>query len=365
VPQDTHIDSAGDRLDSWKAIAAYLGRDVTTVQRWEKREGLPVHRHLHDKLGTVYAFKPEIDTWWHTRRAGLEGDGSVGTRGKRLVPRWTGRRTTITAALVLLIVVAAAAWGISRRPLPSPTVVARSLIPLPAGASSAYSIAVSHDGAHLVYVGLAGPMTTSHLYLKAMNELSSVALPGTEGAMGPFFSPDGNWVGFFARGKLKKVAVTGGAPVVICDAPAGTGGTWGRDGTLVFASAALTGLSRVPASGGTPVPITTPDRARFERSHRDPRFLPDGRAVLFTVHRATHDSFDDADIEIANVETGERSLVVQGGMAGLLTASGHLVYGRHASLWAAPFDARRRAVGGPAMKVIEGVLSLPSSGRVA
>lgn len=366
---DSRRDEAADRLDSWKDIAGYLRRDVSTVQRWEKREGLPVHRHQHDKLGSVYAFKSELDAWWQRGRKRLEVEPAA-TRDDALRPTLRRRLSqsiaVISAFLLLTAVVGAAIWLFAQRSDPgSSGVVARSVIPLPPGASSAYSLAVSPDGSHLAYVGWTGPLASPRLYLKAMNALASSPVAGTEGAAYPFFSPDGRWIGFFANRQLKKVAVTGGAPVTLAEARQPRGATWGAADTIVYAPQPLGGLWRISAGGGTPVQVTTPDRSRFERSHREPHLLPGGRAALFVVHRATHASFDDADIEAVILETGERRVVVQGGMAPVYTSSGHLAFGRHGVLLAAPFDLNRLATTAPPTAVIDGVRTQSYTGRVA
>jgi serine/threonine-protein kinase len=241
------------------------------------------------------------------------------------------------------------------------------VIPIPQGAVSAYALTISPDGAYLAYVGLTDDKGTraTRLYLKPMNELGSTVIAGTEGASRPFFSPDGRWIGFFAQNRLKKVAVSGGAPIALCEVAQSRGGTWGADGTIVFARDALGGLWRIPATGGKPVPMTTPDRSRLERSHREPHSLPGGHAVLFTVHRANHESMDDSDIEVLVLATGERRGIVAGGMAPSYTTSGHLMYGRQGVLLAAPFDLKRLATTSPPVKVVHGVLSAPEFGRVA
>jgi serine/threonine-protein kinase len=371
VLPDHPTENGADRLDSWKAIAAYLGRDVTTVQRWEKRERLPVHRHQHDKLGSVYAFKSELDAWWQQGRKKLDTNGgdvevdadAQPSRASR-TPLW---RPALSVLLVAAAVTAGTQWFASRSSQNASPVVARSIIPIPHGAVSAYALAISPDGGHLAYIGYTTDNTTpdTRLYVKVMNELASVVIPGTEGASRPFFSPDGRWIAFFAGNHLKKVAVSGGAPIALCEVPQNRGGTWGPDNTIVFARHQSGGLWRVAAGGGEPVPITAPDRSRLERSHREPHMLPGGHAVLFTVHRSNHGSMDDSDIEVLVLASGQRRVLVTGGMAPSYTASGHLVYGRQGALLAVPFDLERLVTTGPPVRVVDGVLSAPEVGRVA
>jgi hypothetical protein len=139
--------------------------------------------------------------------------------------------------------------------------------------------AVSPDGRRLAYVVTTGD--TPRLWVRRMDAVDGELLPGTEDASFPFWSPDSRLVAFFAEGKLKKIDAAGGRPQTICDALAGEGGTWNRDGVIVFAPAPTGGLSRVAAVGGAPSLLTTPDPSRKETSHRWPQFLPDGRRFLY------------------------------------------------------------------------------------
>lgn len=171
---------------------------------------------------------------------------------------------------------------------------------------------------------------------------------GTEGAGYPFFSPDGEWVGFFADGKLKKVALAGGLPVTLCDAGYRSGASWGPQDVIVFAVSGSPGLMRVSASGGSPELITTPDNE--QERHRWLDFLPGGRAVLFTVWR----SLEMARIAVHSLETGEMRVLVDGTHP-RYAPTGHIVFAREGSLWTVPFDADRLEVTGSATPVLEGV----------
>ena len=154
------------------------------------------------------------------------------------------------------------------------------------------SLAMPPDGRAVVYVIARG--VTTQLLMRTSNCGAAQPLAGTVGAVSPFFSPDGAWVGFFADGKLKKVPIGGGAPVTVCDAADGLGGSWSASGTIVFASATGAALQRVSADGGTPARATELDVSRGEFSHRWPEFLPDGDTVLFTV--GTVGEWDEAEI---------------------------------------------------------------------
>ena len=147
------------------------------------------------------------------------------------------------------------------------------------------------------------------LFARALNRYDSTPLPGTEGATNPFFSPDGKWVGFFAGGRLKKVALSGGQPVTVCEAPNARGEAWAVDDFIYFTPTSGSGVWRVAATGGTPSEVTT--RQKGELSHRWPQVLPDGKTILFTVWNDT--GFEAASVVAHSLATGERRTLVTGG----------------------------------------------------
>ncbi len=141
------------------------------------------------------------------------------------------------------------------------------------------SLAVSRDGSLLAFAGQPS-QGTQELYVRRLDDLRAMPLAGTAGARHPFFSPDGQWIGFFSGGKLKKIAVTGGAPVTLADAPDDRGGTWTEDGSIVFQPGTTgSGLLRVSSAGGTPAPLTR--LGAGEAVHRWPQVLPGGAAVIY------------------------------------------------------------------------------------
>ena len=192
------------------------------------------------------------------------------------------------------------------------------------------------------------------LYARALDRNQPVPLPGTENAGQPFFSPDGQYIGFFADRKLKKTSVEGGGAAVLCEAPEPRGGSWGEDGTIIAALRVNAGLSRVSSDGGAVQPATELMRERKEVTHRWPQVLPGAQVVVFTVHTATG-GYEEATIQAQSLRTGERRTLVQGGYYGRVTSSGHLLYVRQGVLYAAPMDVQRLALTGPATPVVDQV----------
>jgi eukaryotic-like serine/threonine-protein kinase len=221
-----------------------------------------------------------------------------------------------------------------------------TVAPLGAGVGR-HVLAISPQGTHLVY------WADNQLYLRAMNRLDEpLAIRGTEDAREPFFSPDGQWIGFQQEGKLKRVSVNGGAPVVLGDARNPWGVSWDIDGLIRYGQGAQ-GIWQVSASGGTPTRLIAVGEG--ESAH-GPQLLPDGGWILFTLGLPTSDSWDQARIVAQSLETGERIVLIEGGRDARYVPTGHLVYGQDGVLLAVPFDAKKRRVTGPAVSLVEGVM---------
>jgi len=270
----------------------------------------------------------------------------------------------------LLAVVAASlvtgflVWTLTRStPVEQP--ITRSVIPLAPGGEIGEpwlsSVAISPDARYVAYIEERGG--SRQLCLRATDELYGRPIEGTEGAGMPFFSPDSQWLGFQAGGKLMKVSLRGGAPVVICDTGEDPrGASWSPDGTIVFNFTNGAGLARVSASGGVPDVLTTPNREQGERTHRLPEVLPGGKAVLFTVGTNEIESWDDASIAVLSLDSGEYRVLIEGGTNPRYIPMGHLVYARAGALLAAAFDLSELRVKGAPVSVLEGVVTQPASG---
>ena len=280
--------SSGDpsptgRLDSWKEIAAYLKRDVTTVRRWEKREGLPVHRHLHHQRESVYAFTSEIDQWRLGRdeeHAPPDDAGPDETAPADPPSAWRNAHVAWLVAAILGLTTLASV------PL-TLLVVRRAADPVgelrfavfPPEHTSFGSVSLSPDGRQLAFTATS-PEGRSQLYVRPLDTVVARVLAGTDGATFPFWSPHGDAVAFFADGKLRSVDLASGNVRVVGEAPNGRGGTWHANGTIVFAPDRDGGLFRVAAAGGSSTPLTTVNRPG-ERGHLWPEFLPDGDRFLY------------------------------------------------------------------------------------
>jgi Tol biopolymer transport system component len=296
-------------------------------------------------------------------------------REARSTPVASSRHMRVALALLVAVVVISslAFWRFTRKPELGPVV--RLSIPLPrnragdaAGARLSFgfnapSVAISRDGKHIAFEMIRGG--TSQIYVRQLDSFESVALAGTEMGTAPFFSPDGRWIGFFSRFNLLcKIPVGGGAPQTLYTGLRGAsrGATWAPDGTIYFTPGPGTGLWKVSADGGPGRQLTEPNSSASENSHRWPQMLPDGKHLLFTIRTDQLTSFDDAKIAILSLESGRWNVVLEGGACARYISTGHLLFGRAGALYAVPFDLKSLSVKGTPRKVVDDVLTVPSSG---
>ena len=291
------------------------------------------------------------------------------TRGIRaLGPR--GLVLGVGALLLVAVVTGFAIWNLKPLP-PVSRPVSRFTITLPPGQQLVVergpAVAISPDGTHLAYVAQEGQ--TQRVYLRAMDSLEARPVSGSDGATGginyaePFFSPDSQWIGFFAGGKLKKVSVGGGAAQTICDVLVSDGASWGSQGTIALAPGQVPFLEQVSDAGGSPQPLTS--MGKGELGHGWPDFLPGGKAVLFAVTTGAGGSNGQntaGPIAVQSLGTAEHRNLIQGGMYPHYASSGHLVYMQAGTLMAVPFDLQRLAVSGSGIPVVEGILQYAGNG---
>ena len=304
-----------------------------------------------ERLHDVADARIEIKDAGALRVDGRAASVAVQRAGWRRALPWTVAVGALAVGAVLAL------WAASRRP-PAPPAPVRVSAELGADVSlvtdQGAAAVLSPDGAVLAFVAQKSG-GSPQLYIRRLEQLEATPLSGTDDARNPFFSPDGQWIAFFAGGKLKKISVTGGAAVTLCDAPNSRGGTWADDDTIAFAPDSVAGVSllRVSSAGGKPERLTTLDQD--EPGQQWPQVLPGGKAVLYTSQRVTR-SADNEDIVVQPLPNGLRKVVVQrSGYYGRYLPSGHLVYVHEGTLFAAPFDLDRLELTGQPVPVLEGV----------
>ncbi len=221
-------------------------------------------------------------------------------------------------------------------------------------------LTLSRDGAQIAFVAEKDATPPSRIYVRRLDNLDATAVTGTEGASAPFFSPDGNWIGFLAGGRLKKIPVTGGSAVDVAPASSSRGAAWADDGSIVIALVRDDSLVRIPANGGTPVRIGA--LVEGEATQRWPQLLPGSGAVLFTGSRVPNAGYNEASLVVQPLPTGQRKTILTGGFHGRYLPSGHLVYVQNGTLFARAFDLNRLEATGPAVPVIGDVMSDTNTG---
>jgi len=213
------------------------------------------------------------------------------------------------------------------------------------------SVIISPNGTRLVYLSGNPP----RLFTRRLDQTKAIELPGTEGASVPFFSPDGQWVGFNAGNKLYKISAEGGAAVLLADIPNSFGASWGENDTIVVGGAVTRGMVKLPSGGGAFTPVT--ELASGEIAHVEPQILPGGKAVLFTAY-VTPGGADNATVEVLALGDRHRKILVRGATSARYLPSGHLVYVSKGSLFAIPFDLGSLEAHGTPTPVLAGKDSL-------
>ena len=267
---------------------------------------------------------------------------------------WKRALTVGLAVLLGAVVTGIAVWSLMRSGPAAPVPLTRFGITLPADQrltnTGRHAVALSPDGTHLVYVA------NSQLYLRSMDQMEATPIRGTEGTGNDagrslFLSPDGQWVGFWAGGKLKKVSISGGAPVTLCDGGNPYGASWGPEDKIVFGRGPG-GILRVSGQGGTPEVLVKMDASEEESGH-GPQILPDGKTLLFTL--AVGENWDEAQILVQSLDTGERKVLIEGGSDARYVPTGHLVYALGETVFSVTFDLERLEVTSGPVPIVEGV----------
>lgn len=280
--------------------------------------------------------------------------------------RWERRRWLALSAALLIVAVAAVGWGRFRASPAAPAAAVHFEVGPPAGATfiSAGFAAIllapvmSHDGSKIVF-GAVGGDGVRRLWQRRLDGLEAQMLPGTDGAGFPFWAADDRAIAFFNAGKLNRLDLAGGSARPICDAPGGLGGTWNRQGTIVFAPTGEGPLYSVPASGGTPVPVTVLDASRGHISHRLPQFLPAGRRFLYLARGAKP---EQSAVLVGSLDSKESRHVVLSDSRAVYAWPGWLAFARDTALFAQRFDLDRLEVTGEAVAILPALEPDPGTG---
>ena len=270
--------------------------------------------------------------------------GVPGSPLRRILP-WAVASLFVGALVSGLVV-----WKSTIR-APKPQPVIRFAVPPPENtAFTQYGsfVSLSPNGQEVAFITQSGQNAQYGLWVRALDSLTARQIQGTEGAFSPFWSPDGRYIGFFANGELKKVALSGGPPLTLCPSDLG-GASWNRDGTVLFSN--KDNLYRVPDAGGTPTLLLAPDKTRKGTGFYMPQFLPDGRHFIFDI------SGQAGGHTIAAGSLGSREItrLVQAGSQALYAAPGQLLYLQGSTLMARPFDAKALHFTGQAVPVAQNV----------
>jgi DNA-binding winged helix-turn-helix (wHTH) protein/Tol biopolymer transport system component len=261
-----------------------------------------------------------------------------------------------SVAILCAALAMSAVWRFASLPAPEvPPVVRFDVRPVDGSSfdRSAPPLAVSADGRVLAWSACDATSGACALYVRPVDRLDPARLAGTEGAASPFFSPDGRWIGFFADGKLKKIAASGGSPSIVADAPAPGGAAWGPGGRIAFAGLPAGGLSLVSDQGGAVTALTTPQAERGEVRHLSPSWLPGGTAILFT---SAISPVAGAPGNLAVVPLGSKSpRILRRGATRAASGPGYLLISSGTDLQAATFDERTLTLTGAAESVLAAV----------
>ena len=299
---------------------------------------------------TCLAKDPE-DRWQTAHDVGVqlkwiaEGGSAAGVPAPVVAQRKTRERLIWAAVGLVAGLAAALAFASARRS--SPPAPVRFHVAVPRNEDVGY-LAVSPDGRQLAFLSESGRGHGS-ISIRSLDSPDLRQLEGTKGARGLFWSPDGRTIAFFADGKLKRLPVAGGSPQTICDGNGTGGGAWAPDGTIVFSPEFGQALYRVPASGGTPAPVTKLDAERQEVFHGWPQILPDGKRFLYVARSVTRDK---TAIRVGSLDSTDSPVVVRADSAGLYVPPGQLLFGREGALLAQKFDAKSSKVEGEAVPLV-------------
>ena len=332
-----------EREPEWELLPAPMPQRIRDVLKRCIRKN--ENDRLHDIADARILLQEVLE-----RPANLTSEDTVATSRRKTTPGLLGiigavlGAVALTAAVMLLV-------GMLGQPVDLDST--RFAVNLPAGAQlhmfyTCNPLAISPDGKQLVFVATVNG--TRKLFHRPIMSFDSAPLSGTEGAHKPVFSPDGSWVAFAADGKLKKVSLADGSVVTICDAPKVSSVCWASDNRILFTR--QTKVVSVSASGGQPEIVSTIAPEPNVLSYSSLNSVPGGEAVILTAR--TGGGIENRRIDIVSTASGVRRTLINGGLHGQFSSSGHLVFSQGHSLMAAPFDLNRLELTGPAVPVLQG-----------
>ena len=272
-------------------------------------------------------------------------------------PSIAGDLAPWSVAAVCAVLAIAAVWQVASRPAQEPSPIVRFDVRPAAGSifdRRAPALAVSPDGRTIAWSACGTTTTICALYVRQLDRLDPLPVRGTDGALAPFFSPDARWIGFFADGKLKKIAASGGSATTLADAPVAGGASWGADGRIVFSGTPAGGLAIVSDQGGDVKQLTRPRPDRGEVRHIWPSWLPDQRAVVFTIAGSPLPGAP-GELVLLPLTSSSWRVLRSGVTRGVLTGTGYLLASTGTELQAQTFDERTLTLTGAADTVLDGL----------
>jgi Tol biopolymer transport system component len=312
-------------------------------------------RSLDHVVRRCLAKEPD-DRWQSARDLALElkaicTEPSTHSGVAHTIARSKFPRELMAWAVTALAILAATIYVARTRTNPSPhpeTIKASISFSEPIEVDPTGPVSTSPNGELMVF--LASKVgSAQQLWLRGFDTLTQIALPGTEDAQNPFWSPDSRWIAFSSGGKLKKISIDGGTPLDICEAGTNRGGSWGTSGTILFVPGLGVPVYSVSANGGTPVAVTQLDQSLHELTHRWPQLLPDGKHFLFFSRGPENRTY------VGELGSAERKLILKNDSNALYASPGFLLFVRKGTLMAQPFDLKRFELSGTPVSIAEDV----------